>query len=361
MLPTVRGVPWWGAVLVATVITGIGAAIDASNTDGLGAVFKFCYLVGCVSAALAVRRRALFTAAAQPPLIAFLVGVITLYGLNADQASSGLKSLIFQVLLPIANDFPWMALTFLVTLGLVVARWYLTRDRAGGEKKRPRGPARPTAAKGAKRSSTRTSDQRRSSARAAKDAAASQSGTSKSAAPKSGAPKSSRPAPGTPNTTQSRATQSRGSRPGASPEGADRSQRPAAAKASRSAKSSTRPADSTRGDSVSRPDATPRAEQSGVSAAGPTRNGATRNGAAPNGRRSTAGAVFRAGAGEQIDAVDEVIAPVAAPAPATTATAGEVAARGRVSPAADEYPRYESATGRPPTAQYRSTRTRNRA
>ncbi|MFI8774485.1 DUF6542 domain-containing protein [Gordonia sp. NPDC062954] len=364
VLPTVRGVPWWGAVLVATVIAGIGAAIDASNTDGLGAVFKFCYLVGCVSAALAVRRRALFTAAAQPPLIAFLVGVITLYGLNAEQASSGLKSLIFQVLLPIANDFPWMALTFLVTLGLVVARWYLTRDRAAGDKKRPSGPARPAAANGAKRSSTRTAGQRRSSARAAKDTAPSQSGTSKSAASKSaaskpGAPESSRPAPGTSNTTQSRAAQSRASRPGTPPEGADRSQRSAAAKASRSAKPSLRPDDPTR-DSVSRPDATARTEQSRVSATGPTRNGHARNGAVPNGRRSTAGAVFRAGAGEQIDAVDEVVAPVAAPAPATTATAGEVAARGRVRPAADEYPRYESATGRASTAQYRSTRARNR-
>ncbi len=136
MLPAVRGVPWWGAVLLGTGITGLGAAIDAGSNDSLGSIYKFCYLVGCVIAALAVRRRALFTAAAQPPLIAFFVSIVTLYGLNSEQASSGLKSLIFNVLLPIAADFPWMATTFVVTLALVLARWFLTRDGTDGAKRR---------------------------------------------------------------------------------------------------------------------------------------------------------------------------------------------------------------------------------
>ncbi|MGV9671293.1 DUF6542 domain-containing protein [Gordonia sp. NPDC003504] len=126
VLPTVRGVPWWGAVLIATILTAIGAVIDAKNNDSLGATFNFCLLVGCCLAALAVRRRALFTAAAQPPLIAFVVGMLALYGLNADD-SSGLRSLVLKVLLPIAANFPWMAITFVVTLILVLLRWYLTR------------------------------------------------------------------------------------------------------------------------------------------------------------------------------------------------------------------------------------------
>ncbi|MBD0859658.1 hypothetical protein IA539_00305 [Gordonia sp. zg691] len=141
VLPAVRGVPWWGAVLLATGITALGAAIDAGSNDSLGSIYKFCYLVGCVIAALAVRRRALFTAAAQPPLIAFFVSIVTLYGLNSEQASTGLKSLIFSVLLPVAADFPWMATTFVVTLALVVARWFLTRDTSGS------GPAKAGAAK----------------------------------------------------------------------------------------------------------------------------------------------------------------------------------------------------------------------
>ncbi|GAA11222.1 hypothetical protein GOALK_026_00280 [Gordonia alkanivorans NBRC 16433] len=151
-MPAVRGVPWWGAVLLATGITALGAAIDAGSNDSLGGIYKFCYLVGCVVAALAVRRRALFTAAAQPPLIAFFVGIATLYGLNSEQASSGLKSLIFKVLLPIAADFPWMLTVFLVTLALVLVRWFLTR---GDDDKNSGGRGKPTGTRSASRSAGR--------------------------------------------------------------------------------------------------------------------------------------------------------------------------------------------------------------
>ena len=105
-----------GAVLIAVAITAVGAGIDARSTDELGATFKF-FLVGCVAAALLVRRRALFTAAAQPPLVAFGVGIITLYTVNADCSTASLKSLILQVLLPIADVFPWLAITFLKDAG----------------------------------------------------------------------------------------------------------------------------------------------------------------------------------------------------------------------------------------------------
>ncbi len=152
VMPAVRGVPWWGAVLLATGITALGAAIDAGSNDSLGGIYKFCYLVGCVVAALAVRRRALFTAAAQPPLIAFFVGIATLYGLNSEQASSGLKSLIFKVLLPIAADFPWMLTVFLVTLALVLVRWFLTR---GDDDKNSGGRGKPTGTRSASRSAGR--------------------------------------------------------------------------------------------------------------------------------------------------------------------------------------------------------------
>lgn len=104
MLPTVRGLPWWGAVLLATGLTALGAVIDATRNESLGATYNFFYLVGCVAAALAVRRRALFTAAAQPPLIAFVVSIVTLYQLHSQQASSNTRSLIVKVLIPIATN-----------------------------------------------------------------------------------------------------------------------------------------------------------------------------------------------------------------------------------------------------------------
>ncbi|HCS59611.1 MAG TPA: hypothetical protein DIW80_22880 [Gordonia polyisoprenivorans] len=164
VLPTVRGVPWWGAVLVATALTAIGAIMDAKNHGNLGAVFNFCLLVGCCLAALAVRRRALFTAAAQPPLIAFCVGVLALYSLNAGSAS-GLKSLVLKVLLPIAANFPWMAITFVVTLVLVVLRWLLTRPegwnaKLWGGKSNNRPPAKRRANKSTRAAGTRASGAR---------------------------------------------------------------------------------------------------------------------------------------------------------------------------------------------------------
>lgn len=137
MLPTVRGLPWWGAVLLATGLTALGAVIDATRNESLGATYNFFYLVGCVAAALAVRRRALFTAAAQPPLIAFVVSIVTLYQLHSQQASSNTRSLIVKVLIPIATNFPWMAVTFLITLALVLTRWYLTRSEAERARRRP--------------------------------------------------------------------------------------------------------------------------------------------------------------------------------------------------------------------------------
>ncbi|MGW8815515.1 DUF6542 domain-containing protein [Gordonia terrae] len=213
VLPAVRGVPWWGAVLLGTGITALGAAIDAGSNDSLGSIYKFCYLVGCVIAALAVRRRALFTAAAQPPLIAFFVSILTLYGINSDQASSGLKSLIFNVLLPIAADFPWMLTTFLTTLALVLARWFLTRGPGksgkGGTPNRDKSGRNP-ASRATADSSTDRQRGRATSHRRAKGGGTSESASdAPSASTPSAKSPTSRPAP----KTQAAKTQSPGSRP----------------------------------------------------------------------------------------------------------------------------------------------------
>lgn len=141
-MPTLRGLPWWGAIVLAVGLTTIGAFVDAKLNGGLGSIFKFFYLVGCVAAALAVRRRALFTAAAQPPLIAFAVAMIALFTTHSETASVGLKNFILEVLLPIADLFPWLALTFVITLGLVLGRWYLTREDNTADVGESEAPAR---------------------------------------------------------------------------------------------------------------------------------------------------------------------------------------------------------------------------
>ncbi|GAA1461561.1 hypothetical protein GCM10009619_32170 [Williamsia maris] len=141
-----RGVPWWGAVLVALVPTVIGAVIDGSGQSELATTFRVLYFIGCVAAVLLVRRRSLFTAVTQPPLIAFGVAVITFY-LVKPGAEGGLKDLIINVLLPIAKLFPLMAWTFVVVLLLGLGRWFLTRSLAEKAPKRAasRRADRPTA------------------------------------------------------------------------------------------------------------------------------------------------------------------------------------------------------------------------
>ncbi|WOC13290.1 DUF6542 domain-containing protein [Gordonia sp. MP11Mi] len=150
VVPTVRGLPWWGAVLLATVVTIIGAFIDSAPSGELGRAFKIIFIIGCVLAALAVRRRALFTAAVQPPLIAFVIGLITLY-LEAGDGASDKKTLILKVALPIATSFPWMLIAFVLSLAVVLARLFFT----GPPSKRPFGGFGGFGSKAATRKPTR--------------------------------------------------------------------------------------------------------------------------------------------------------------------------------------------------------------
>lgn len=74
IVPAVRGIPWYAAVLVAVVFTSIGAITGGAEfTDGVPTVLWISFLVGCVLAVAAVRRRAVFTAMVQPPLVGVLV------------------------------------------------------------------------------------------------------------------------------------------------------------------------------------------------------------------------------------------------------------------------------------------------
>ena len=73
MIPTIPGVPWWGAVLMAVTFTAIGFAFDAgSGAKELTLAFAAAYAVGCIAAVLAVRQTGIFTAVIQPPLILFV-------------------------------------------------------------------------------------------------------------------------------------------------------------------------------------------------------------------------------------------------------------------------------------------------
>lgn len=189
-------------MLLAVGLTSVGAVIVVAGDDEtLGFTFKALYMIGCIAAVLAVRRRALFTAVAQPPLVLFGVAVITLYFL-VSASDSGLKKLVFNVALPVAKLFPLMGWTFFIVLAIAAARVWLTHpknagmivktgDRKTGDRKvsASRSPKKSTA-----KTAPRSADQsRKASGKPATDKARSDKPRSDKA--RSGATKAPRPQP----------------------------------------------------------------------------------------------------------------------------------------------------------------------
>lgn len=125
MIPTVPGVPSWGAVLIAVTFTAIGFAFDAgSGSKELTLAFAAAYAVGCIAAAVAVRNTGIFTAVIQPPLILF-VAVPCAYFLFHGATVDGLKDLLINCGYPLIERFPLMFFTSSIVLLVGLARWYM--------------------------------------------------------------------------------------------------------------------------------------------------------------------------------------------------------------------------------------------
>jgi hypothetical protein len=150
-----RGLPWWAAVLLALVLAAAGAVfdrarlVDDQRLNSLGP-YLVLFLVGCVAAVLAVRRRNLFGPMVQPPLIFAVTFVaVQLTARESTGTETGTKKLIFEVGLPLASSFPWMAGATAATVVLGIVRLLTQRDpnraaRSDGEDNER--PARPEAA-----------------------------------------------------------------------------------------------------------------------------------------------------------------------------------------------------------------------
>jgi hypothetical protein len=129
-----RGLPWWAAVLLALVLSAAGAVVDRARLvdderlNALG-VYQVAFLAGCVLAVLAVRRRNLFGPMVQPPLIFAATFVpVQLTARTSTGTDTGAKKLIFEVGLPLASSFPWMAGATAATILLGVVRLLIQRD-----------------------------------------------------------------------------------------------------------------------------------------------------------------------------------------------------------------------------------------
>ncbi|WP_077079886.1 DUF6542 domain-containing protein [Mycobacterium numidiamassiliense] len=122
--PSIAGVPWWIALLIAVTATAIGYGIDAgSGHKELTSVFAGFYIAGCVIAVLAVRQDGVFTTVIQPPLILFCA-VPGAYWLFHGGKLGSLKDLLINCGYPLIERFPLMLGTAggILLIGLV--RWY---------------------------------------------------------------------------------------------------------------------------------------------------------------------------------------------------------------------------------------------
>ena len=124
-----RGLPWWAAVLLAFGMATIAAWIDIHRVDSLGRIYQVSYILGCLIAVCAVRRRNLFGPMVQPPLVFAVtaIGAVVL-SLPGPVFSTGLKQLVFSVALPLTSNFPTMAITTGVTVAIGLARLWFQRD-----------------------------------------------------------------------------------------------------------------------------------------------------------------------------------------------------------------------------------------
>ena len=124
IVPTIPGVPSWGAVLIAITFTAVGFAFDAgSAAKELTIIFAGAYTVGCIAAVLAVRQEGLFTAVIQPPLLLFAT-VPAAYFLFHGGAIDGLKDLAINCGYPLIERFPLMFFTSAIVLLIGMVRWY---------------------------------------------------------------------------------------------------------------------------------------------------------------------------------------------------------------------------------------------
>jgi hypothetical protein len=124
-----RGLPWWAAVLLAFGVAAIAAAIDIQRQNSLGRIYQGAYVLGCILAVAAVRRRNLFGPIVQPPLVFAVtaIGAIVL-AQPGSPFSAGLKQLVFTVALPLTSNFLTMAFTTAITVAIGLFRLFRQRN-----------------------------------------------------------------------------------------------------------------------------------------------------------------------------------------------------------------------------------------
>jgi len=122
-----RGLTWWAAVSLAFGLAMVAAVFDVLRTGTLGQPYQIGYVAGSVAAVCWVRRHSLFGPMVQAPLVFAItaVGSLLVFG---GGSGSGLKQLLFSVVLPLTSNFPTMAVTTAITVGIGLFRIWYQRD-----------------------------------------------------------------------------------------------------------------------------------------------------------------------------------------------------------------------------------------
>jgi hypothetical protein len=115
---SLRGLRWWGSLLLAAALSGAGIAVDMLTSGELGVVFTACFAGGCILATAWARRDSLFVPLVQPPLL-LAVGVpVVVAATGSLPRSGGTASTLLAVGGPLVNAFPTLAITTAVCLAL---------------------------------------------------------------------------------------------------------------------------------------------------------------------------------------------------------------------------------------------------
>ncbi len=122
IVPSVPGVPAWAAILLAAGATGLGFLIDGlgGETYPTG-TFSALYVLGCVLAVCAVRFRGLFSTMVMPPLLLF-VAVPLACQMLGGRATTSIKDVLMNLIIPLVERFPTMALATVLVLAIGGAR-----------------------------------------------------------------------------------------------------------------------------------------------------------------------------------------------------------------------------------------------
>ncbi len=113
-VPTITGIPSWAAVLVALVVTALGATFDGLVSGVLTWGFRIGFVAGVGLAAVLVRRGSIFTALVQPPLVMVVVIFISLRLISTERMTI--------TLIKVVNTFPTMVIGTVIAVVLCVVR-----------------------------------------------------------------------------------------------------------------------------------------------------------------------------------------------------------------------------------------------